>query len=314
MKYQAIVALLVAVIAWPHFRRKSPVSLALSTATPSKLVKRKSVYPGSTHRKLIRFVSIPRASGGLAGSKRATSWSSIQIVKHGGVRRPGPTDTAGDVTIAAVTTLIGARRAGELTGIPVSTSASADRTQRVKGAALTREPFLGFLCELEPIGGEPKPRLLSSGLVRLGWGIPLRQRGSERYLARTSRPDRALPHLTQLAYLGSCRLGDVSHSLMWEAVSAWRALRMSWSRLKPGGVPRASFRSRFASSARRCSRDVVCLKRRRVFISILSAPQTHELDGNTLSILTHDSHALHLPTLTAPRIRPALGVLPTNRT
>ena len=50
---------------------------------------------------------------------------------------------------------------------------------------------------------------------------------------------------------------------MWEAVSASRALRISLSRSTPGGVPRASFRRRWASSERRLSSGSICLKRRR---------------------------------------------------
>jgi hypothetical protein len=52
-------------------------------------------------------------------------------------------------------------------------------------------------------------------------------------------------------YLGACRPGEESHSLMCAAVSACRASRMSRSRSIPGGVPRASFRRRSACSAKR---------------------------------------------------------------
>jgi hypothetical protein len=43
---------------------------------------------------------------------------------------------------------------------------------------------------------------------------------------------------------------------MWEPVSASRALRISLARSTPGGVPRASFRNRSASSERRFLRGV----------------------------------------------------------
>ena len=50
---------------------------------------------------------------------------------------------------------------------------------------------------------------------------------------------------------------------MREAVSAWRALRIRHSCSMPVGVPCACLRSRFASSARHPSMEVVCVKRRR---------------------------------------------------
>ncbi len=50
---------------------------------------------------------------------------------------------------------------------------------------------------------------------------------------------------------------------MCTAVSACLALRISRSRASPEGVPRASFRRRFASSVNRSASDVVCLNRRR---------------------------------------------------
>ncbi len=63
--------------------------------------------------------------------------------------------------------------------------------------------------------------------------------------------------------VGLCSSGDESHSLMCEPVSACRALRRRDSRAAPGGSDLACARRRFASSARRTSRDRVCLKRRR---------------------------------------------------
>jgi ATP-dependent DNA ligase len=39
------------------------------------------------------------------------------------------------------------------------------------------------------------------------------------------------------AYFGACNPGDESHSRIWAAVSACRALRISMSRSIPGGVP-----------------------------------------------------------------------------
>ena len=56
---------------------------------------------------------------------------------------------------------------------------------------------------------------------------------------------------------------------MCAAVSACRARRISRSR-SIGGVPRASFRRRCASSVKRCSSGIVCLKRRRSTAQLLS--------------------------------------------
>jgi hypothetical protein len=64
-------------------------------------------------------------------------------------------------------------------------------------------------------------------------------------------------------YSGGRSPGDCSHSLMWDPVSACRALRIISSRLAPGGCNLASARRRFASSASRSSSDWVWLKRRR---------------------------------------------------
>jgi hypothetical protein len=61
-------------------------------------------------------------------------------------------------------------------------------------------------------------------------------------------------------YSGGRSPGDVSHSFIWEAISACRALRIISSRTAPGGSNLASARRRFASSERWASRDWACLK------------------------------------------------------
>jgi hypothetical protein len=72
-----------------------------------------------------------------------------------------------------------------------------------------------------------------------------------------------LPAVSWRAYLGGCRPGDSSQSLICAPVSHCRARRKSSSRTAPGGSNLASSRRRFASSARRISRDWICLKPRR---------------------------------------------------
>jgi hypothetical protein len=78
---------------------------------------------------------------------------------------------------------------------------------------------------------------------------------------RAGRRSRSLHFRT--VYVGGRRPGDSSHSLMCEPVSATRALLIARSRSRPGGSSVACSRSRRASAARRSSRDVVCLMRRR---------------------------------------------------
>jgi hypothetical protein len=65
------------------------------------------------------------------------------------------------------------------------------------------------------------------------------------------------------AYVGALSPGEESHSLMHEPVSACRAFLSVASRIAPGGSSFASSRNRFASSARRSSKDLSCFKRRR---------------------------------------------------
>jgi hypothetical protein len=72
-----------------------------------------------------------------------------------------------------------------------------------------------------------------------------------------------------IAYFGGCNPGERSHSLIWQPVSACRALRISRSRSTPCGVPLASWRNRIASSAKRSSRDWSCLNRRRSMVPLL---------------------------------------------
>jgi hypothetical protein len=56
-------------------------------------------------------------------------------------------------------------------------------------------------------------------------------------------------------HVGVRKPGDRSQSLKCEPVSARRALRIRRWRSMPGGVPRASLRSRSAWMPRRCSSD-----------------------------------------------------------
>jgi hypothetical protein len=79
--------------------------------------------------------------------------------------------------------------------------------------------------------------------------------------------------------------GDVSHSVICEPISAWRALRKMASRTAPRGSNLASSRRRFASSARRDSREWICWKRRRrcmTFSPVLTGPNPY---GSAPSIL-----------------------------
>jgi hypothetical protein len=78
-------------------------------------------------------------------------------------------------------------------------------------------------------------------------------------------------------YFGGCSSGDRSHSLMCEPVSAWRAFRRRVSRAAPGGSVLAFSRRRFASSARRSSRDWICFTRRRSMDRslVLAGPNPH---------------------------------------
>ena len=97
-------------------------------------------------------------------------------------------------------------------------------------SVLARE-FPGFLVdEMKPAAGEADDRTgIGTGFV----------------------PRRGRRLLTRHVYLGACRPGEESHSLMCAAVSACRASRMSRSRAMPGGVSRASVRRRSACSVKR---------------------------------------------------------------
>jgi hypothetical protein len=62
------------------------------------------------------------------------------------------------------------------------------------------------------------------------------------------------------AHFGDANPREASHSVICEAVSACRALRIRSLRSIPGGVPCASLRRLFACSCRRWSSGTVCLK------------------------------------------------------
>lgn len=68
-----------------------------------------------------------------------------------------------------------------------------------------------------------------------------------------------------LCQSGARSPGELSHSLICEPVSHWRALRKTSCRSVPGGSSAASLHKRTASSARRYSRGSSCLKRRRIY-------------------------------------------------
>jgi len=76
--------------------------------------------------------------------------------------------------------------------------------------------------------------------------------------------------INSLAYFGACRPGELIHSSMWDAVSAWRALRIRSSLSAPAGSPEALSRASFANAERRSFNDCDCLKRRLVFTTLLS--------------------------------------------
>jgi hypothetical protein len=69
-----------------------------------------------------------------------------------------------------------------------------------------------------------------------------------------------------VAHVGGLKPGELSHSLMCEAVSSWRAFLTRLSRRAQGRIDLASSRKRLASLVRRCSSDTVCLERRRFCI------------------------------------------------
>jgi hypothetical protein len=75
-------------------------------------------------------------------------------------------------------------------------------------------------------------------------------------------------------HVGGLSPGELSHSLMWEAVSSWRAFRIRLSRRAQGRIDLASSRSRLASLVSRCSSDMVCLKRRRFCMCKLRSVRT----------------------------------------
>ena len=76
---------------------------------------------------------------------------------------------------------------------------------------------------------------------------------------RSSRPT--------FSYLGGCRPGELSHSLMWEAVSARLAFSNNSSRSGHGGSALARSRSASACMRSLSSRGTVCLKRCRLVMT-----------------------------------------------
>jgi hypothetical protein len=70
-------------------------------------------------------------------------------------------------------------------------------------------------------------------------------------------------------YVGE-RRPEESRSLILAPVSASCALRISLARSTPGGVPRASFRRRGASSERRLSRGSNCFEKTSILHGALS--------------------------------------------
>jgi hypothetical protein len=72
--------------------------------------------------------------------------------------------------------------------------------------------------------------------------------------------------VAMIHHVGGLSPGELSHSLMCEAASSWRAFLIRLSRRAQGRIDLASSRKRIASLARRCSSDMVCLKRRRFCI------------------------------------------------
>jgi hypothetical protein len=82
-----------------------------------------------------------------------------------------------------------------------------------------------------------------------------------------------LPQASKI-YLGLCNPGDRSQSLIWDAVSAWRARRRSKSRVVlPTGCSSAACRNPTASAANRSSNVVTCLIRRRTLAMAISLYQ-----------------------------------------
>lgn len=92
---------------------------------------------------------------------------------------------------------------------------------------------------------DPSKAIASANVLR-----PLAMLSTSKATDRT--PDRL--------YLGDCNPGELSHSLMWDAVSAWLAFRRSSSRRTPGGRPSACLRRLAASVVRRYSNVPICLK------------------------------------------------------
>jgi hypothetical protein len=84
-------------------------------------------------------------------------------------------------------------------------------------------------------------------------------------------------HRRHHLYSGGCKPGDRSQSLIWDAVSAWRARRNSNSRaVLPAGWSSAAFLKRSASSANRSSKESLCLMRRRSMTQYSSLFYTHK--------------------------------------
>jgi hypothetical protein len=114
----------------------------------------------------------------------------------------------------------------------------------------------------------------ASALVLLGAAVPFRGRLDP--LLSPVRLKLCLLAASQSAFqaevtmihhhVGGLRPGELSHSLICEAVSSWRAFLIRLSRRAQGRIDLASSRKRLASSVRRCSSDAVCLKRRRFCI------------------------------------------------
>src|ERR1044072_318534 len=86
-----------------------------------------------------------------------------------------------------------------------------------------------------------------------------------------------------LHVVGALRPGDRSQSLMSEAVSVSWAFLSTASRRGPGGSLLACSCRLIAFSVRRSSRDLVCLKRWRIMVRLLSI----EEGGSATGVLSH---------------------------
>jgi hypothetical protein len=99
--------------------------------------------------------------------------------------------------------------------------------------------------------------------LEAGSAVQLPRAAHSRYRARASASSLSKSSGRQIiccfmaAYLGGCSPEDSSHSLICEPIPAWRARRKRDSCTMRGGSDLASSRKRFASSARRSSRESV---------------------------------------------------------